>query len=330
MAKVGDELTIPPLGLRIVFLRTADETGGELLEYEVSGRPRGFPAQGHVHPHQSERHEVLGGSLQVSLEGRDRILTRGESVVIQPGTPHRHYAAGTGEAHVRVELRPALRTEELLERLAALAESGDVTRRGYLKPLAAARLIHDFPDEGHAARPPVGVQRAFARGVIALAERAERGSREYVFVDEWNVDAPREAVFDALADGRTYPAWWRPVYIDVDADGPPRLGQVARQHFKGQLPYHLKTTSKIVRYDPPHVLDVEVEGDLRGHGKWTLTPTAFGGTHVRFDWTVHADRRLLRVLTPVLRPLFRWNHNWAIARAIEGLEPYVRRGTRGR
>ena len=46
---------------------------------------------------------------------------------------------------------------------------------------------------------------------------------------------------------------------------------------------------------------------------------------MRFDWQVHADRRLLKVLTPVLRPVFRWNHNWAIARAMEGLEPYARR-----
>ena len=37
-----------------------------------------------------------------------------------------------------------------------------------------------------------------------------------------------------------------------------------------------------------------------------------------------ADRPLLRILTPVLRPVFRWNHNWSIKRAIEGLEPYAR------
>jgi hypothetical protein len=30
------------------------------------------------------------------------------------------------------------------------------------------------------------------------------------------------------------------------------------------------------------------------------------------------------VLTPLLRPMFRWNHNWAIARAMDGLEPYAR------
>jgi len=29
-------------------------------------------------------------------------------------------------------------------------------------------------------------------------------------------------------------------------------------------------------------------------------------------------------LTPLLRPLFRWNHSWAVARAREGLEPYAR------
>jgi hypothetical protein len=66
-----------------------------------------------------------------------------------------------------------------------------------------------------------------------------------------------------------------------------------------------------------------VEGDLRGRGTWTLTET-LAGTHVSFEWIVHADRRLLRVLTPVLRPAFRWNHDWAIARAMEGLEPYAR------
>jgi uncharacterized protein YndB with AHSA1/START domain len=154
--------------------------------------------------------------------------------------------------------------------------------------------------------------------VRALGVRA----REYVFVDEWDVAAPREAVFDALADARTYPQWWRPVYIDVEAEGEPAIGKESRQHFKGRLPYHLRTRSRIVRLEPPHVVAAEVDGDLRGRGEWTLTETG-AGTHVCFDWRVHADRRLLRVLTPVLRPALRANHAWAIARAVEGLEPYA-------
>src|SRR5207237_3794216 len=129
-------------------------------------------------------------------------------------------------------------------------------------------------------------------------------------------------VCDARADARTYPDWWRPVYIDTQTDGPPQLGRSSRQHFKGRLPYHLHTTSTITRYEPPLFVGADVEGDLRGRGLWTLTPHD-GGTHVRFDWRVNADKPLVRVLTPLLRPLFRWNHAWAIARAREGLEPYA-------
>jgi hypothetical protein len=32
-------------------------------------------------------------------------------------------------------------------------------------------------------------------------------AREYVFIDEWDMDARIERVFDALADAGTYPEW---------------------------------------------------------------------------------------------------------------------------
>jgi uncharacterized protein YndB with AHSA1/START domain len=146
---------------------------------------------------------------------------------------------------------------------------------------------------------------------------------EYVFIDEWDVDAPQERVFDALADARTYPRWWTPTYKQVESDGPPEVGRESQQRFGGRLPYTLETRSRIVRMSPPDEFEVEVDGDLRGRGTWTLTPRD-GKVHVRFDWRVFADRPLLRYLTPLLRPLFRWNHNVAIGQAMKGLEPYAR------
>ena len=62
-------------------------------------------------------------------------------------------------------------------------------------------------------------------------------------------DAPQEAVFNALANAETYPDWWRPVYLDVESDGPPRVGSVSKQYFKGRLPYRLRTESRIVRLE---------------------------------------------------------------------------------
>ena len=311
-------LDLAPLGVRAEILRTAAQTDGELLEADVVGRARGFLAQSHVHVRQVERLEVVEGALELSVAGRVHRLGPGEAMEVPAGAPHRQRPGGEGPGRVRIQVRPAGRTEEFLRRLAQMSAAGDFLRGGWPRPMAGAALVRDFADEGHAARPPLRVQKALAGGLLRMA------SREYSFVDEWDVAAPPEATFAALADARTYPEWWRPVCLDVDAQGPPALGKVSHQHFKGRLPYHLHTRTKTVCSERPHLLQGETDGDLRGHGIWTLTPIPMG-THVRFDWRVHADRPLLRLLTPLLRPAFRWNHNWAIARAMDGLEPFVQR-----
>jgi len=315
MAKVLD---LSPLGVRVELLRTGDDTGGELLEFDVVGRARGLIASSHVHTTQTERHEVLSGAMKLTIGGEKHVLTAGQSMEVAPGVHHRQAPGGKGEGRVRVQTRPAGETQAFLERLEQMCRDGDFNRLGFPMPVAGAQLMRDFERTGHATHPPLRVQRALTGMTLSMAN----ASRPYVFVDEWDVAAPPEAVFSALADARTYPAWWRPVYIDVESDGPAELGKESRQHFKGRLPYHLNTRSVITELDPPRRITADVDGDLRGTGTWTLTPIATG-THVRFDWQVHADRRLLRLLTPVLRPAFRWNHNWAIERAMAGLEPFA-------
>ena len=277
------------------------------------GRGRGLVAAEHVHTHATERYEVIEGTMRLVLAGREHLLGPGDVMETPPGTPHRQLPGPAGDGRVRVTVSPAGTTHEFLRRLASLRMPW-----GFPKPLDAAAIVRDFGHDGHAAKPPIRIQRALSRALLAVA------SREYLFVDEWDVAAPPEAVYHAIAEARTYPEWWRPVYIDVSASGQPAVGKESQQHFKGRLPYHLHTRSRITTLEPPHIVEADVDGDLRGHGKWTLTETP-GGTHVRFDWQVFADKPLLRLLTPILRPAFRWNHAWAIARAREGLEPYARR-----
>jgi uncharacterized protein YndB with AHSA1/START domain/mannose-6-phosphate isomerase-like protein (cupin superfamily) len=331
MAKSVELLAIPELGIEVQVVESGAATGGERCAFEITGRPRGFLTQEHAHAVQSERLEPLSGAMRVAMEGRSYVLSAGDVLDIPPGTPHTQEPMGTGAGTVRITHTPAASSEGFLEKLATLSRDGRLLKSGWPRPTAAAELILEYGDAGAASKPPPAVQRAIAKTILGGA-RAGRAAREraaaatdneYLFVDEWDVAAPAPVVFDALADARSYPTWWTPVYIDVDADGPPVLGKVSRQHFKGRLPYHLHTQSTITRLEPPHLVQGDVEGDLRGRGTWTLTPIP-GGTHVRFDWQVFADRKLLRMLTPVLRPVFRWNHDWAIARAMEGLEPYAR------
>jgi quercetin dioxygenase-like cupin family protein/uncharacterized protein YndB with AHSA1/START domain len=312
-------LDMGPLGITVKIVRSGEETGGEVLELEVEGRPKGFLNQRHVHDSQIERLTMLTGRMEVAMSGQKHLVGEGDSIEIPAGIPHTQRPVGAGPGRVRIEVRPAGRTQAFMEFLSQLAREGKVTRLGLPKPEAAADLILQFGDTGHASSPPLSVQRRIARAILGVTR-----PRPYIFVDQWDVAAPPEAVFDAIADARSYPVWWAPVYIDVQSEQAPGLGAQSQQHFKGRLPYHLHTESVITEFDRPRTVTADVDGDLRGRGTWTLTPNA-AGTHVRFDWQVHADRRLLRLLTPVLRPAFRWNHNWAIARAMEGLEPYAQR-----
>jgi quercetin dioxygenase-like cupin family protein/uncharacterized protein YndB with AHSA1/START domain len=285
----------PGLGLRFEIREHSDE----LLEFDAVGRARGFITQYHAHTIQSEHFEVIEGTLRLVVDGREHLLGPGETMELPAGTPHRQLAGDEGSGRVRVQVRPAGRTMEFLELLAGMR----LNRWGYPRPGSAVALMRFRESRPTPPRLP---------------------SREYEFVDEWDVDAPRESVFAAIADARSYPTWWKPVYLDVESEGEPDVGSESRQHFKGRLPYHLRTRSRITRLEPPCAIGAEVDGDLRGTGLWTLTVNEDGSTHVRFDWRVHADRPLLRLLTPVLRRALRWNHAWAIARAREGLEPYAR------
>jgi len=55
-----------------------------------------------------------------------------------------------------------------------------------------------------------------------------------------------------------------------------------------------------------------------GEGVWTISP-AEAGTRAVLEWNVEVRKGLVRRLTPVLRPLFAWNHGWAMARGLASI-----------
>jgi quercetin dioxygenase-like cupin family protein len=130
MAFAGQVLDNPISGERITFRKTAADTDGELLAVDLGLRPDGHVPGAHVHPTQEERFEIVTGTMKFQ-KGLKIIMARaGDTVVIPPGTVHRFENAGDGPAHARVEVRPALRMEELFETTVALAERGERTPAG--------------------------------------------------------------------------------------------------------------------------------------------------------------------------------------------------------
>ena len=139
----------------------------------------------------------------------------------------------------------------------------------------------------------------------------------YSFVDEWRVPAPVDAVYDLLSCPREYPSWWGDAFLEGEGDsGPAAPGKRARLVTRGLLPYRLRWELVCVEAQAPRLLVSRIQGDFVGEGIWTLTPVA-GGTRAVLEWRVEVRKGLIRHLTPLLRPLFAWNHRWAMRRGEE-------------
>jgi quercetin dioxygenase-like cupin family protein len=158
-------LEIPQGGIRLEIRRRAADTGGEYVEFDVIGHPRGLFARPHVHDRHEERVEVLTGAMRLRLDGRERVLRAGERVEIPAGKPHAQRAHRGEPYHVRIQWRRPGSAEAFGERLAAMSRDGGLTRFGYPRPLAAARFGLEFGRYSHPAWPPLRVQLAPVRAI---------------------------------------------------------------------------------------------------------------------------------------------------------------------
>ena len=165
----------PVSGERIVFRRTAADTNGELLAIDLVLSEDGHVPGAHVHPGQEERFEVISGRLKFRMGMKTIYAEAGDVVTVPAGKVHRFANAGDGPAHARVEVRPALRMEQLFETTVQLAEDGRTNSKGMPKPLDLALFVEEFKDEVRAPFPPAPVVRALMAPLRALARK--RGGR---------------------------------------------------------------------------------------------------------------------------------------------------------
>ena len=152
-------------------------------------------------------------------------------------------------------------------------------------------------------------------------------SHEFHIVTEWRLQAGIAEVAAILTDPDRFTDWWRQVYLDVsvvDRGDENGIGSRVVVHSKGWLPYHLNWVGTMTAADLPHSWQISATGDLTGRGEWRLRQQGDSVTAI-YDWRVIADRPLFRVLSPLLRPVFAWNHRWAMARGLEGLQREVAR-----
>lgn len=173
MTTAGDVFENPSTRETGTILVGGADTGGRYLQSETRVRPGGAVSVEHLHPGLSERFEVVEGTLTFRIDGRERQLTAGERVVIEPGQVHHYRNASQEDCVFRCEVWPAARFEAMIVTLFCLAEEGLTNDRGVPSILQMAVILHEFDDTMRVAGPPRWLQRLVLPPLAALG-RARR------------------------------------------------------------------------------------------------------------------------------------------------------------
>jgi len=142
----------------------------------------------------------------------------------------------------------------------------------------------------------------------------------YRFVTNWRLDAPVAAVWEEINHSERWPQWWQSVLavVELQKGDETGVGSVRRYTWRGALPYKLTFDMRTTVVEKHARLEGVATGELSGHGCWTFAGQG-SVTTVRYDWEVDANKAWMRLLSPIARPLFEWNHDIVMNRGLEGL-----------
>jgi hypothetical protein len=152
----------------------------------------------------------------------------------------------------------------------------------------------------------------------------------YHFITTWKLRASCEEVYRILEDIDALAEWWPAVYLDVktrEKGQPGGVGKLIELYTKGWLPYTLRWTFLVTATKFPEGFSLRATGDFVGKGIWTFEQDG-EDCIATYDWTISAEKPLLKKLTWLLRSIFSANHLWAMRKGEESirLELLRRRG----
>lgn len=144
--------------------------------------------------------------------------------------------------------------------------------------------------------------------------------KAYEFATIWRIKAPIETVWSEIFHSEAWPTWWKGVksVVKVRKGDERGVGSIHRFTWKSKLPYRLTFEMETVRIEPPSLLEGIASGDLEGRGLWQLSHEG-SETLVRYDWNVQTAKQWMKLLAPIARPVFKWNHDVVMSWGARGL-----------
>jgi quercetin dioxygenase-like cupin family protein len=159
------EIADPTSGQRWVF----KPTGGDALEADLYISAGGYVRE-HMHPSQEETFVGVSGSFVVDVDGARKTVGPGDTLVVPARTPH-GFRDAAEDAHVVVQVRPALRLESYFRTFLGLSRDGRIRMpaKGRPYPLLQIAIVLDaYAAEVAMPGVPLGMQRPLLRLLAEL------------------------------------------------------------------------------------------------------------------------------------------------------------------
>ncbi len=176
MAKSGQVLENAVTGVRVVFVKTPQDTGGLQVVHEFTyppGTGREYP---HVHQISSDRFEILEGQASYQLNGETGLVKAGDTLDFPPRIPHLHpWNNGSEVLKIRQTVTfPTPHKAELekidsiVETFFGLAKDGKVNKDGVPSFLQVMVSFGDLLPELAMPGIPMPVQRVMMGTMTAI------------------------------------------------------------------------------------------------------------------------------------------------------------------
>lgn len=139
-------------------------------------------------------------------------------------------------------------------------------------------------------------------------------------VTRWRTVAPVERAWELILRSEHWPRWWKGVesVAELAPARPDGTGNVRHYVWRSALGYRLRFDITSTRVEPLLLLEGQATGEVQGWGRWHFR-SALNLTDIVYEWDVEVVNPTMRLLSPLARPLFEWNHHYLMRQGARGM-----------
>jgi len=159
---------------RETFIFTKPVESEDAAEFDVLLEPsssHGDDGVSHIHPKSDEYFTVRSGSLRVIVDGNERLVGPGETVVVPRGRPHYFRNGHDGETLFTIRFEPGMKFLRFFLEFGTAVETHPewYDEKGNSSPLLTALALHEFPNQIYVAGTPIWVQKLIFAALAPIA-----------------------------------------------------------------------------------------------------------------------------------------------------------------